>query len=72
MNVTRYEYKKDYFLSQGVTPKRLEAKRYRLLGKLNICDHVCQFITEPDRNRSVKTINSDPEFARWDGENLDF
>lgn len=73
MNVTKYKVKRDYHLAQGTTPKRLETKKYKLLGILgDRCDFVCEFVSQPDRHRSVKTINSDPEFARWEGSDLEF
>jgi rubrerythrin len=39
----------------------LEEKNHKL-----ILENVIEFVTAPDRNRGVKTVDSDPEFARWD------
>jgi len=73
MNVIKYKAKKDYYLGQGITLKGPETKKYKLLGILeNKCDNVCKFTTQPDRLRSVKTINSDPEFARWEDNDIEF
>ncbi len=43
----------------------LEEKKHKL-----ILENIIEFITEPDKGRGVKTIDSDPEFARWDKSDL--
>lgn len=43
--------------------KRLieEEKKHRL-----IIENILSFVSEPERNRGVKTVDSDPEFARFE------
>lgn len=38
----------------------LEEKKHKL-----ILENILEFVGEPEKNRGVKTIDSDPEFARW-------
>ncbi len=53
-------------------PKLLETYVPRLLETESVfIEEVFEFIMEPERTENVKTVDSDPEFARWsDGQDL--
>lgn len=66
------QIKKDYFLSTAITPKALETYVPKLLETEGASmEEIFEFIMEPERTENVKTVDSDPEFARWsDGKDL--
>lgn len=60
-------YSKQLSSSKDLREKKIykilveEEKKHRL-----IIENIIEFVSEPDKNRGVKTVNSDPEFARWE------
>ncbi|RBP66710.1 hypothetical protein DES36_10591 [Alkalibaculum bacchi] len=72
MYVKNIQIIKDYFLNAGITPKALETLiPKRIETEVVSMEEIFEYIMEPERMENVKTIDSDPEFARWsDGKEL--
>lgn len=59
-------YEQQYSKTENEEEKKVfrklvdEEKKHKL-----VIENILNFVSEPERNRSVKTVDSDPEFARY-------